>query len=146
MSNTNMTSIGANTKSLAVNFAHFYTCMKQHLYVTLQISTCIMCLLCSWTHIGEWNECMGIHLHPLGVQCHLSINELVSQLILNLSIFVRDPSPHFTISACVPKHTCTHKAIMAYKLLTTLPNIVSIGNVHSGRLNFHQYTLCKSHA
>ena len=51
------------------------------------------------THIGERYESTGIHLHSLGVQGHLGINELINQLVLNLSILVRDTPPHFSVTA-----------------------------------------------
>ena len=55
------------------------------------------------THIGERDECMGVHLHSLSVQGHLSINKLIDQLVLNLSILVGDTPPHFSVSACTTR-------------------------------------------
>lgn len=55
------------------------------------------------THIGERDESMGIHLHSLSVQGHLSINKLIDQLVLNLCILVRDTPPHFSVSACTTR-------------------------------------------
>ena len=44
---------------------------------------------------------MGVHLHSLSVQGHLSINELIGQLVLDLSILVRDTLSNIR----VPVHT-----------------------------------------
>lgn len=54
---------------------------------------------CPQTHIGEWNKGMCIHLHPFGIQSHLSIDKLIHQLTFNFNILVRYPLPNFNIPA-----------------------------------------------